>query len=59
LLGNGLANTFPQQRIGAAIEEPISKQRIGKHTIGTILENVFMVGPCKVVIRKNSVEKNW
>jgi hypothetical protein len=43
LLGNGSVNTFPQKRTRATIEEPVSKQRIGKHTIGVLLKTVFSV----------------
>jgi hypothetical protein len=36
----------------ATIEEPVSKQRIGKHIIiGVLLETVFSFGPCRVVER--------
>jgi hypothetical protein len=40
-------------------EKLVSKQRIAKHTtIGVMLETAFLFGPCKVVIKKNSVEPN-
>jgi hypothetical protein len=43
----------------ATIEVPVSKQWIGKHTtIGILLETVFLFGPCKMVIKKSSVEKS-
>jgi hypothetical protein len=39
------------------IEEPVSKQQIGKHTtMEVLLETVFLFSPCKVVIKKSSVE---
>jgi hypothetical protein len=45
------------------IEKLVSKQRIGKYTtIGILLETAFLFGPCKVVIKKNSVEpslRSW
>jgi hypothetical protein len=45
LLGNGSINTFPRKRTRSGIEEPVSKQWIGKHTtIGVLLETVFSVG---------------
>jgi hypothetical protein len=43
----------------ATIEEPVSKQQIGKHTaMGVLLETVFLFGPCKVVIKKRPVESS-
>jgi hypothetical protein len=40
----------------ATIEEPISKQGIGKHTtIGGCWKQCFLFGPCKVVIMKSWV----
>jgi hypothetical protein len=45
LLGNSSVNTFPRKRKRATIEEPVSKQRIGKlTTTGVLLETVFSVG---------------
>jgi hypothetical protein len=42
LLCNGSVNIIPRKRTHATIEEPISKQWIGKHTtIGVLLEMVF------------------
>jgi hypothetical protein len=44
LLGNVSVNTFPWKQTHAT-EEPVFKQRIGKHTmIEVLLETVFSVG---------------
>jgi hypothetical protein len=54
LLGNGSVNTFPLKRTRAAIEEPVSKQLIGKHTtIGVLLETVFSVGAVPRLYNEN------
>jgi hypothetical protein len=45
LLGNGSVNTSPRKRTRATIEESISEQRVGKHTITIVFfETVFYVG---------------
>jgi hypothetical protein len=42
----------------AIIEQPVSKERIGKHTaIGVLFETVFSVRSVKVVIKESSVER--
>jgi hypothetical protein len=40
----------------ATIEEPVSKQQIDEHTKIEVLLECFLFGPCKVVIKKSSVE---
>jgi hypothetical protein len=42
----------------AAIEEPVSKQRIGKHNNWGCWKRCLLFSPCKVVITKSSVEEN-
>jgi hypothetical protein len=45
LLGNGSVNRFQEEmNMHATIEEPVSKQRFGKHrTTGVFLETVFSI----------------
>jgi hypothetical protein len=53
LLGNGSVNIFPRKRTRAAIEEPVSKQRFGKHRIEVFLEKVFSVGAAPIVYKED------
>jgi hypothetical protein len=59
LLCNG-GKQFPAEKnTHAAIKEPVSKQRIGKHTtVGYYWKRCFLFGQCSVVIKKSSVEKS-
>jgi hypothetical protein len=50
-----------EMNMHATIEEPVSKQWIGKHAYnnwGIVGNGVFLFGPCNVVIKKSSIEKS-
>jgi hypothetical protein len=51
LIGKSSVNRFPMEmNMHATIDEPVSKQRIGKHTVGGIVPNsVFCGGRPEVI----------
>jgi hypothetical protein len=61
--------SIPRQRISKHIPaasnahatiEPVSKQRIDKrNSKGYRWKRRFLFGPCRMVIKKSSVEKSW
>jgi hypothetical protein len=60
LLGNGSVNTFPLQRIRKQqSSKSVAMQWRCNHAFPTIETMCFLLGSCKVVIEKGSVEKNW